>query len=292
MTDLVLQALWSGVLTGSSYALIALGLALVFGTMNVINLAHGELVLLAAYIAYTVESAWGASPLLAIPLAVVIVCAATALTYLLVSRIRRNRELNSLLLTYGVGIMLTNGMLLLWKADIRSTKSAWLQDAVVLGPFYSMRSEILFFLISLALIAGLWWWLTRTWAGRAVRAVASNRDAAKLMGIDPHRVELASFLVAGLLAAFAGAAIFSVGVIQPGLGISLTVKAFIITVLAGMGSVPGVLLGALLLGLAESLTTTYFSSALQELAGMLLFLFVLFALPNGLFGTRQRGAHR
>ena len=291
MTELILQALWSGVLTGSSYALIALGLALIFGTMKVINLAHGELVLLAAYIAYTCESAFGASPLLAIPAAIVIVCAATAITYLLVSRIRTNRELNSLLLTYGIGVMLTNGMLLLWKADIRSTKSTWLQDAVVLGPFYSMRSEVLFFVISLALIAGLWWWLTQTWAGRAVRAVASNRDAAKLMGIDPHRVELVSFLVAGLLAAFAGAAIFSVGVIQPALGISLTIKAFIITVLAGMGSVPGVLVGALLLGLTESLTTTFFSSALQELAGMVLFLFVLFVLPNGLFGTRWRRTH-
>jgi len=288
MTELVLQALWSGILTGSSYALIALGLALIFGTMNVINLAHGELVLLAAYVAYTCESAFGASPLLAIPVAIVIVCVAMALTYLLVSRIRANRELNSLLLTYGIGVMLTNGMLLLWKADIRSTKSAWLQDAVVLGPFYSMRSELLFFLVSVVLIAGLWWWLTRTWAGRAVRAVASNREAAKLMGIDPHRVELVSFLVAGLLAAFAGAAIFSFGVIQPALGTSLTIKAFVITVLAGMGSVPGVLVGAVLLGITESLTTTFASSALQELAGMVLFLFVLFVLPNGLFGTRWR----
>jgi len=290
MTELVLQALWSGVLSGSSYALIALGLALIFGTMNVINLAHGELVLLAAYIAFTCESAFGASPLLAIPAAIAIVCVAMALTYLLVSRIRVNRELNSLLLTYGIGVMLTNGMLLLWHADIRSTKSTWLADAVVLGPFYSMRSELLFFVVSLALIAGLWWWLTRTWAGRAVRAVASNRDAAKLMGIDPHRVEFASFLVAGLLAAVAGAAIFSVGVIQPSLGTSLTIKAFVITVLAGMGSVPGVLVGALLLGITESLTTTFFSSALQELAGMVLFLFVLFVLPNGLFGTRWRRA--
>lgn len=290
MTELVVQALYSGVLTGSSYALIALGLALVFGTMKIINLAHGELVLLAAYIAYTCESAFGLSPILSIPVAIVVVCIATALTYLAVRRLEKDRELNSLLLTYGIGIMLTNGALLVWKADIRSTKSAWLQEAVVMGPLYSMRSELLFFIISLILMAGLWFWLTRTWAGRAVRAVASDRQTAKLMGIDPHRVELQSFLVAGLLASFAGAAIFSFGVIQPALGTSLTIKAFIITVLAGMGSVPGVLVGSLLLGLTESLTTTFFSSALQELAGMLLFLLVLFALPNGLFGTRWRRA--
>ena len=288
MLDLTLQALWSGVLTGSSYALIALGLALVFGTMRIINLAHGELVLLAAYVAYTCESQLGVNPLFAIPVAIVVVCVAAVATYSCVSRIKKDRELNSLLLTYGIAVILTNGALLLWKADIRSTKSAWLQDAIVFGPLYSMRSELLFFLVSVVLMAGLWWWLTRTWAGRAVRAVASNREAARLMGIDPRRVELVSFVVAGLLAAFAGVAIYSFGVIQPSLGTSLTIKAFVITVLAGMGSVPGVLIGALLLGLAESLTTTFASSALQELAGMVLFLIVLFVLPNGLFGRGLR----
>ena len=290
MTELLLQALYSGVLTGSSYALVALGLALVFGAMKIINLAHGELVLLAAYVAYSFEAALGLNPLLAIPAAMVVVCAATALIYGLLSRIRADRELNSMLLTYGVGIMLTNATLLLWKADIRSTKSVWMQEPVVLGSLYSARSELLFFAIGAVLMAVLWWWLNRSWAGRALRAVASNREAARLMGIDPRRVELVSFVVAGVLASFAGVAIYSFGVIQPGLGASLTVKAFVITVLAGLGSVPGVLVGALLLGVAESLTTTLASSALQELSGMVLFLLVLFVLPNGLFGSRFRNA--
>ena len=287
MVELTLQALWSGVLLGSSYALVALGLALVFGTMRIINLAHGELVLLAAYVAYTCESGLHLNPLLAIPAAIVVVCIAALATYACVSRIARDRELNSLLLTYGIAVMLTNGALLIWKADIRSTKSAWLQDAVVIGPFFSMRSELLFFVVGVALIGALWWWLTRTWGGRALRAVASNRDAARLMGIDPGRVELASFVVAGLLASFAGVAIYTFGVIQPSLGVSLTVKAFVITVLAGMGSVPGVLVGALLLGVVETMTATFASSALQELAGMVLFLVVLFVLPNGLFGRAR-----
>jgi branched-chain amino acid transport system permease protein len=177
-----------------------------------------------------------------------------------------------------------------WSADVRSTSSSWLQEAFVMGPLYSMRSELLFFGVSLLLMGGLWWWLSRSWYGRAVRAVSSNRDAAKLMGIDPGRTELVSFIVAGILAAFAGAALFSYGVIQPAYGAALTVKAFIITVLAGVGSIPGVLLGAVLLGVAEALTVTLASSALQELAGMTLFLLVLFVLPNGLFGaSRRRG---
>jgi branched-chain amino acid transport system permease protein len=288
MSDLILQALYSGVLQGGSYALIALGLALVFGTMKVINLAHGELVLLAAYIAYTVEAKLGLSPVAAIPLALALVCACAVLVYFLVSLIGKDRELNSLILTYGIGVILTNAVLLIWSADVRSTSSAWLQDAVVVGPFYSMRSEVSFFFVSAVLMAGLWWWLSRSWYGRAVRAVSSNRDAAKLMGINPRTTEIVSFVVAGILAAFAGVAIFSYGVIRPAFGHALTVKAFIITVLAGIGSIPGVMVGGLLLGVAEALTVTLASSALQELVGMALFLLVLFVMPNGLFGAAAR----
>lgn len=286
--DLILQAVYSGLLQGGSYALIALGLALVFGAMKVINLAHGELVLLAAYIAYTVESKLGWNPVMAIPLAVIIVTITSALLYFLVGQVKTHREINSLTLTFGVGVILTNVVLMIWSADVRTTSSPWMQEAFILGELYSMRSEVLFFVVSIVLIVALWWWLSRSWYGRAVRAVSSNRDAAKLMGINPGRTELVSFIVAGLLAAFAGVALFSYGVVTPAYGSVLTVKAFIITVLAGLGSIPGVLIGAVLLGIAESLTITLFSSALQELAGMGLFLLVLFVMPNGLFGSSRR----
>jgi branched-chain amino acid transport system permease protein len=290
MTPLILQAIYSGLLTGGTYALIALGLALVFGTMRVINLAHGELVLLAAYVAYTMEARFGINPMLAIPASVLVAGMGAAAVFGLVDRIGKDRELNSLLLTFGLGVMLTNVVLLVWKADIRSTGSSWMQEAVVMGPLYAMRSELLFFVLSLVLIALVWLWLARSWQGRAVRAVASNRDAAKLVGINPRRTEFASFLLAGLLAAFAGVAIYCASVLQPALGHALTVKAFIITVLAGMGSIVGVLLGALLIGIVEALTTTLANSALQELTGMVLFLVVLVVLPNGLFGRGRRGA--
>ncbi len=194
------------------------------------------------------------------------------------------------MLTFALGMILTNGVLLIWASDIRSTGNATMQDALQIGNLYSMFSELLFFVLSLAVAAVLGWWLSRSWYGRAVRAVSSNRDAAKLMGINPAKVELVSFLVAGVLATIAGIAIFSSGVISPPLGHSLTIKAFIITVLAGVGSVPGVVLAAMLLGITEAMTVTLFSSALQELTGMVLFLLVLFVMPNGLFGaTKRRG---
>ncbi|MDE1184771.1 branched-chain amino acid ABC transporter permease [Paraburkholderia sp.] len=288
MTELVLQSLYSGVLMGGAYALVALGLALVFGAMRVINLAHGELVLLAAYIAYTLETKLGINPMFAIPFAIPVVCASAAAAYWLVSRIKQDRELNSLILTYGLGIILTNAVLLIWSADVRSSGSPWLQDSVSIGSVMSMRSEILSFGISVVLMGGLWWWLTRSWYGRAVRAISSNRDAAKLMGINPRKIELVTFLVAGVLASCAGVSIYASSAIQPSIGEALTVKAFIITVLAGIGSIPGVLLGAMLLGIAEALTVTLYSSAMQELTGMLLFLLVLYVLPNGLFGVARR----
>lgn len=288
MSDLILQALWSGLLVGGVYALIALGLSLTFGTMRIINLAHGELVLLAAYMGYVVESKFGFNPMAAIPLALVAVCVFSALSYFLVSRIKKYRELNSLMLTFAIGIVLTNAMLLVFKSDVRSTSSPMMQEAIQLGSVYSMQSELLAFVVSLVLGVCLWVWLGRSWYGRAVRAVSSNRDAAKLMGVNPAMTELVSFLVAGVLASFAGVAIYSSSVIQPPLGHALTVKAFIITVLAGVGSVPGVLLASILLGVTEALTVTLWSSALQELAGMLLFLLVLFVLPKGLFGARAR----
>ena len=188
MFDLILQSLYSGLLAGGSYALIALGLALVFGTMKVINLAHGELVLLGAYIAYAFEHRFGVNPLLSIPFAMVVVCLTAVIVYLLLSRIEKDRELNSLILTFGIGIILTNLVLVIWSADIHATAVSWFQEPVVFGPLYAMHSELTFFGISLALVVALWWWLGRSWYGRAIRAVSSNRDAAKLMGINPQRV--------------------------------------------------------------------------------------------------------
>ena len=288
MLDLLLQSIVSGILVGSVYALVALGLALTFGAMRIINLAHGELVLLAAYIAYALESRAGVNPYAAIPLALIATSLVGGALYLLLDRIREHRELNSLIFTFAIGIILTNAILLVFKSDVRSTSSPVLQDAASFGNVFAMTGELVAFALSLGLMALLWWWLKRSWYGRAVRSVSSNRDAAMLMGIDPTRTELVAFLVAGVLASFAGVALYTITVVQPALGHGLTVKAFIVTVLAGVGSIPGVFAAALLLGVTEALTVTLASSALQELAGMALFLLVLFFLPSGLFGARAR----
>lgn len=288
MFELTLQALYTGILSGGLYALIAVGLALIFGTMKVINLAHGELILLAAYVAYTVETQLGINPLLALPIAMAVVVTASLITYYLTNLIKQDRELNSLILTFGLGIILTNGILMIWSADISSTSESWFFESVVIADtLFSMRSEVITFAVSVLSVAGLYGWLNHTWHGRAIRAVSSQRDAAKLMGINPKQAELWSWGIAGMLATLAGLMLFTSQVIYPPIGHGLTIKAFIITVLAGMGSLPGVLVGALLIGLIQSLTTTFFQSSLSELASMVVFLLVLIVLPSGLFGQKR-----
>jgi len=293
MTELVLQALISGVLVGGYYALIGLGLALVFGTMKVVNLAHGEVVLFAAYLCHVAETRLHLNPILALPVVIPAAALLSLGVHGAVRGITKHRELNSLILTFGIGIILTNGFLIVWSADLRSTRLGLFNEAVQLGAgYYATTGALLFFALSLLLAAGLWLWLGRSWPGRGVRAVASLREAAGLCGVNPAPVEMASFLIAGGLCAVAGAALYTTQVISPVIGDSLTIKAFIITVLAGSGSIAGVLAGAILIGVTESLTITLLSASLRELGGLLLFLLVLLVKPSGLFGARRLGGSR
>jgi branched-chain amino acid transport system permease protein len=263
-------------------------MALVFGTTRVVNLAHGELVLLGAYVAYQAETSLGLGPLLAIPLATVVVVIAALATMKLVASKVTDREIASLLITFGVGVILTNAFVLVWSADFRSTQAAWYVEPSPIRAAPAMNGELLFFALAAAFVAFLWWWLSRTWYGRALRAVASNRVSAGLLGIRPGRTELLAFVVAALLATVAGAALYATRAIEPPIGGALTTKAFVITVLAGVGSMPFLLAGALMIGVVEALTAALLSPALQDVATMIVFLLVLFALPTGLSGLAGR----
>lgn len=287
--DLLLPAIFTALTIGAVYALIALGLALVFGAMKIINLAHGELVLLAAYISYMFESQWGYNPYLAIPVAFLVVGLIACLIFILLNRITRQRELNSLIFTYSFGIIITNAILIIARNEPRM--SAEMQETVeplLAIDIFATYSQLIALVLAILLMLVLWLWLKNSWYGRAVRAVTSNRNAAKLMGINPVRTELVSFVIGALLATVAGIALYTFQPITPGLGHMLTIKAFIITVLAGIGSIPGVLLGAILLALAQTMTESYFNASFANMVSMLLFLAVLIFLPNGLFGKTQR----
>jgi len=283
----VAQSLLSGLLEGANYALYSLGLAFVFGILRIINLAHGEVLVLGGYVAYWLLLRWGLGPLLSLPLAALAGGATGLVTYrVFLRRVRAAPELNTLILTFGVGIFLANLILQLWTADLRSIDVDWLQEPLALGPIRMSTGEVAALAFSLAAVLGLHLFLGRTRAGLAIRVTAIDRDSAALSGIDVERVDRRAFAIGGVLAGVAGPVLGILAHLSPSVGAPLTVKAFILTVLAGVGSMPGLIAAGMILGVGEALTVTFVSSSLRELFGFALFLGILMARPSGLFGQR------
>ncbi len=282
----IVQSALSGVLEGANYALYALGLAFVFGIMRVINLAHGEFLVLGGYVAYWLLRALGVDPLLSLPLSALVPAAAAFAVHRVFLRRVRDAELNTLILTFGVGIFLANLFLQLWSADLRSIDVPWLQRSVGLGGIFVGRGEIAAFAVSVAGVAGLHLFLARTRTGKAGRATAVDRDAAALAGIDVERIDLLAFSIGGALAGLGGPLLGMLSHFEPGAGLAVTIKGFILTVLAGVGSIPGLLAGGIVLGVGEAATVTFVGSSCRELFGFLLFLAILVVRPAGLFGRR------
>lgn len=293
MLELTLQSLLTGVLAGGYYLLLGLGLSLVFGTMRVVNLAHGEVALLSAYLCYVAEEKFGVNPLLMLPAAVLAAGVASLAIGVLVGRLGSHRELTSLMLTYGLSGILVNLYLITFTANPYSTSSPFFNEAIYVGPYYLTAGSLVFAVLGVVLAGGLAFWVRGTWAGRGVRALASNRLVAALCTVNARRTETLAFFVAGCLAGVAGVALYALQSIGPGGGHVPTLKAFVITVLAGVGSISGVVLASGIIGIAEALTTTLVSSSLRDLVTFLLFLGILILRPAGLLGVKElRGSRR
>jgi len=283
----IIQSILSGLLEGGNYALYSLGLAFVFGIMQIINMAHGEFLVLGGYIAYWLLVKWGVNPLMALPVAALLAGGTSFLSYrIFIERIRTTVELNTLILTFGIGIFLSNLYLQLWSADLRSISVHWMEDPVHLGGIYISLGEIVTFVISFAAVFFLHLFLRRTKTGKAIRITAIDRDAAALSGINVERVDLLAFSIGGALAGLGGPLLGMLSFVSPNTGLHITVKAFILTVLAGVGSIPGLIVAGMMLGVGEALTVTFVSSSFRELFGFTLFLVILLARPSGLFGKR------
>lgn len=279
--ELLVRALLPGVILGGYYALVALGLSLVFGAMQVVNLAHGEILLLGGYVGYVLFALWQADLPWVLLASMLAAAAAGAVLYGLLLPTRRGPPVNTLVLTYGAGIVLMNLMLQIWGADYRTIAYPALVKPVPVAGLPISSAEALAFLISVAGTAAAWLILDRTWIGWAIRAVAQNRVAAATLGLQPAAIDAAAFLLGSALAGLGGALAGMIQSLTPVSAPLYTAKAFIVVVLGGLASVPGVLAAGLLLGLAESVAATI-NPSLSELAGFLLFLGVLMWRPQGL----------
>jgi branched-chain amino acid transport system permease protein len=280
------QSLVSGVLTGALYAMIGIGLTVVFGVMRIINLAHGEMVMLGMFGAFWGQALWRLDPFLSLFLWAPVMFVAGALVYRLLLRpIIAGGELNTLLYTAGLSLLIANLALFAWSGDYRTISLSYGMEPVrPLGIAIPVPLAIAFAL-ALAITAALYLFLARTDLGRAIRAVSQNGEAAVLMGIDVERVALVTFGLGTALAGAAGVLLAPSLYLYPTVGELLIVKCFVVVVLGGLGSVPGAIAGGILLGVVESLGAVYVSSAYKDGIGFVLFLAVLLYRPSGLFGA-------
>ena len=283
-----LQSLVSGVLTGSLYAMIGVGLTVIFGVMRIINLAHGEMVMLGMFGAYWSHTLWKIDPFVSILLWVPLMFVVGMLGYrFLLKAIIPGGELNTLLYTAGLSLLVANLALFAWSGDYRTLNLPYAVEP--LRPFglaVPIPLAIAFVLAAL-IMAALYLFLARTDVGRAVRATSQNAEAAALMGINVDRITMITFGLGTALAAAAGVLLLPSLYLYPTVGEILIAKCFVIVVLGGLGSIPGAIAGGILLGMVESFGAVYVSVAYKDTIGFVIFLLVLLFRPQGLFGARN-----
>jgi branched-chain amino acid transport system permease protein len=285
--DILFPSFLNGLTTGAVYALVALGLTLIYGVLHIINFAHGASLMLALYGVYLLNTRLGWDPYLALPVVVAgMFVLGYALQRLVINRASHGKDENILLVTLGLAIVMENLALLAFSADTRSIDTPYTLRTVPIGPAMIALPKLIAFGGALAVAALLLWIVKRTDLGRAIRAVAKEKQGAKLMGIDVEHVYAMSFGIG--LACLGAAACFLLPAyyVNPQVGSGFVLVAFTIVVLGGMGSFSGALLGGLLIGVVESIGGLLLGDSLGQVGIYLIFIAVLLLRPQGLFGDR------
>lgn len=285
--SILFPSVLNGLTTGAVYALVALGLTLIYGVLHIINFAHGASLMVALYAVYWLKARLGLDPYLALP---VVVPAMFALGYALqrfiVNHASHGKDENILLVTLGLAIVMENLALLAFKSDTRTIDTPYTLATVAIGPAMIAVPKLMAFAGALVAAAALLLVVGRTDLGRAIRAVAKEKQGARLVGIDVDHVYAMSF---GLgLACLGAAACFLLPAyyVNPQVGSGFVLIAFTIVVLGGMGSFAGALLGGLLIGVVESLGGLMLGESLGQVGIFAIFIAVLLLRPQGLFGAR------
>jgi branched-chain amino acid transport system permease protein len=289
--DLFLQFLVNGLVTGSFYALSALGLTLIFGLMRVVNFAHGEFYMMGGILGWFVTSRLGLdffSGLVAV--AVLMAAFGWLVDRFLIERVRDQGEEPGILLTIGLSIFLANSALLAVGTAPQKIEGPVGNELVVLGPVITTQLRLFSVAVCALLIIGVHLLVQKTKLGRAMRATFQDPMAAKLAGIKTERVYASTFALGVTLAAMSGMLLGSVYSAQVAIGGLISLKAFVVVILGGMGSFGGAILGGLILGIAESMWGGYVSTGLVDIIGFAIVIMTLLFRPYGLFSTRSERA--
>ena len=285
--DQFLQSLINGVMLGGFYGVMVLGFSVIWGVMGVINLAHGEFVMLGAYITWVLNKQFGWDPFMALIVVMpVMFIFGYILQKILINRIVERPHLIALLITFALGIIMSNSAKLIFSADPRVVDTSLIGNWPVGNVTFPVTKTYIL-IAALIIMALLYVFLQRTRTGKSIRAAAQNKEAARIVGIDINFVYALTFGICIALTGAAGMLISPTRAIFPFMGASLTLRAFAITAMSGLGSIPGALLGGIVLGLVESLIGTYvpgIGTNLGIIASFVLLVVVLVTRPQGLFG--------
>ena len=280
------QVIINGVTLGTNYILMALGFTMIFGVLRIVNFAHGEFYMLGAFLVLTAIVKLEVSYFVAAVLAVVFIGALGYLTEEVIFRKFRDKELEGMIVALGLSILMQNLGLVAWGPYDLSIPPVFTGVLKIGSMFYPLE-RLMVVLLSFLLMAAFYLFLKRTKLGLAIQAIAQDTEIARVQGMRINRLYPLAFAIGTGLAAAAGAVIGPLFQLNPWMGIMPQVKAFIVVILGGIGSIPGAFLGGLILGVAESFVSTYASKAIADMLGFVLVIGILLFRPSGLFGHSQ-----
>ena len=289
---LIVQSIVSGLLVGGMYGLVALGLALAFGVLKVLNVAHGELVMLGGYATFFAVTTLGMDPFVALPFVFIALFIFGLALYQILFRFvikfdEEQRIKNSLLISFGLVLVLQALAVRFFTGDERAVVTDYSQSALTLGSIRVPYVRLSGLVVAVVAAFALEWLLNRTRFGNALRATSEEWSLALLTGIDIRRIYMLAFAISAGLAGIAGSMVSLGYSVSPSIGLGWTLKALIVIVLAGIGSMRGIVLAGMLLGLLEGLSSVWVGGAYREVVALVVFLIILSIRPQGLFGRQH-----
>ncbi len=283
MMELLMQQLFNGLTIGSVYALVALGLTLVYGILHIPNFAHGALYMVGGYITLIMMTEAGLHYILAMVVSICVVGLLSVLMERLVFYpLRHSPPIQDKVAAIGILLFLEALAQFIWGADYRQMSTPFGQVVEVFGLTLTLQ-RILIVFAAIAVMILLYWFLKKTFTGRTIIAMAQNREGAQLVGINTHKVAILTFFIAGALAAIGASLTSPINLVFPGMGHLVILKAFVIIIIGGMGSIPGAILGGYILGFTESLGATYLSADYKDIIAFVLLILILSIKPQGIF---------